>query len=189
MKMKLANSKHIFYKVRIILNKIKIDNPWVDYKWNVYDLMPLDIILGNDDIPITNIIPEPFHKLENENDFELFVADAKIDLHRAEAEAYAENLQSSDPSIYVILREEIEDDEDTNDLDIKLIEVSLSPYNVQDYEDSGEDQIEKIPLLGPIKKLVEDFVDIHYVPEPFIKRKRDRKFKDERKETKNNSFH
>ena len=51
--------------------------------------------------------------------------------------------------------------------------------------DNGWEGVE----LTELQKLVEDFVDIHYVPEPFIKRKRDRKFKDERKETKNNSFH
>ena len=79
-----------------------------------------------------------------------FFAQASIDLHRAEAEAYAENLQSSDPSIYIVLREGSYGDDidetsiDDNEIDIHLAEVSLSPYNIQDYEDSGEDIIKKV---------------------------------------------
>ena len=51
---------------------------------------------------------------------------------------------------------------------------SLSPYNIQDYEDCGEDQVEKLPLAGPIKEFVCAFVDAHYHPEPFKKRQRDK---------------
>ena len=46
-----------------------------------------------------------------------------------------------------MLREGLYDDEieesDENDIDVHLAEVSLSPYNIQDYEDSGEDIIKK----------------------------------------------
>ena len=34
--------------------------------------------------------------------------------------------------------------------------------------------MEKLPLQGPIADFVRDFVDIHFKPEPFIKRKRDK---------------
>ena len=93
----------------------------------------------------------------------------------AEAEAYADNLASAEPSIYAVFRKNEEDDENADqDVDIHLAEISLSPYNIQDYEDCGEDQIEKLPLHGPIADFVREFVDIHFKPEPFIKRKRDK---------------
>jgi len=38
----------------------------------------------------------------------------------------------------------------------------------------GEDQVEKLPLQGPIAEFVKQFVEIHFKPEPFIKRKRDK---------------
>jgi hypothetical protein len=105
----------------------------------------------------------------------LFTAEASLDLHRAEAEAYAENLASSEPAIYAVLRHnEDEDDSGDEDIDIHLAEISLSPYNIQDYEDCGEDQVEKLPLQGPIAEFVKQFVEIHFKPEPFIKRKRDK---------------
>ena len=105
----------------------------------------------------------------------LFTADATLDLHRAEAEAYAENLVSSEPAIYVVLRQNDVDDENPDpDVDVHLAEISLSPYNIQDIEDCGEDQVEKLALLGPIRDFVVAFVETHYKPEPFIKRKRDK---------------
>ena len=45
---------------------------------------------------------------------------------------------------------------------MRLFDVSLSPYNIQDYEDCGEDQIEKLPLQGPIAQFVEAFVEQHF---------------------------
>jgi hypothetical protein len=119
----------------------------------------------------------------------LYFAEASIDLHRAEAEGYAENLQSSDPSVYIVLRDgdlidnnELEDNNHFNDnIDIHLAEVSLSPYHIQDYEDCGEDRVEKIPLYGPIAELVEKFVEFHFHPEEFKKRKRDKKEIDQNK--------
>ena len=64
------------------------------------------------------------------------------------------------------------DEEDAPDMHVA--ELSLSPYNIQDYEDCGEDQIEKLPLAGPIKEFVSAFVDAHYHPEPFKMRVRDK---------------
>ena len=57
--------------------------------------------------------------------------------------------------------------------------MSLSPYHIQDYEDCGEDKVEKIPLYGPIAELLEKFVEFHFHPEEFKKRKRDKKNIDE----------
>ena len=124
-------------------------------------------------------------KIKNDENKNLYVADASIDLHRAEVEGYAENLQSSDPSIYIVLRDgdllddNEEVDNENNSIDVHLAEVSLSPYNIQDYEDCGEDKVEKVPLYGPIAELLNKFVGVHFHPEEFKKRKRDKKNIDE----------
>jgi hypothetical protein len=126
-------------------------------------------------------------KTQDDYNKNLYVADASIDLHHAEAEGYAENLQSSDPSVYIVLRDgDLKDNSgDENEtssdnlVDVHLAEVSLSPYHIQDYEDCGEDRVEKIPLYGPIGELLEKFVSFHFHPEEFKKRKRDKKNIDE----------
>ena len=142
----------------------------------IHDLVPLELSAGCG-LPPSNDVQ--FQRLRQPSDDYsgdfLFTAEASLDLHRAEAEAYAENLASSEPAIYaVLLHNEDEDDSGDDAIDIHLAEISLSPYNIQDYEDCGEDQVEKLPLQGPIAEFVKEFVEIHFKPEPFIKRKRDK---------------
>ena len=178
-----ASTRHVLYAVRVIVERQPLDNPWISHKWAVHDLIPLDISAGLGALPSGDIILQPLHADSSELD--LYMADIRIDLHHAEAEAYAENLQSSDPSIYIVLRDGdlIEENEKKSDekrnIDVHLAEVSLSPYHIQDYEDCGEDKVEKVPLYGPILELLNKFVSIHFHPEEFKKRKRDKKNIDE----------
>ena len=172
----LPNSPHVLYAVRLIVERQSIDNQWQSHRWVIHDLVPLELSAG-DGLPPSN--DAQFHRLRQPSDADsggaLFTAEALLDLHRAEAEAYAENLASSEPAIYAVLRHnEVEDYSGDDEIDIHLAEISLSPYNVQDYEDCGEDQVEKLPLQGPIADFVREFVEIHFKPEPFIKRKRDK---------------
>ena len=173
-------TKHVLYGVRVIVEKRAIDNVWQPFRWVISDLMPLRPEAGDGAPPINNMqlrrLRDPGGVAESD---ELYFADVFLDLHHAEAEAYAENLASSDPAIYLVLRsgEDEEDDyaQSENDgPDMHIAELSLSPYNIQDYEDCGEDLIEKLPLVGPIQDFVKAFVDAHYHPEPFKKRVRDR---------------
>ena len=170
------DSRHVLYAVRLIIERQSIDNQWQSHRWVIHDLVPLEVSAGGG-LPPSNDVH--FQRLRQPSDDDsgdlLFTAEASLDLHRAEAEAYAENLASSEPAIYAVLRHnEDEDDSGDEDIDIHLAEISLSPYNIQDYEDCGEDQVEKLPLQGPIAEFVKQFVEIHFKPEPFIKRKRDK---------------
>jgi hypothetical protein len=170
------DSRHVLYAVRLIIERQSIDNQWQSHRWVIHDLVPLELSAGGG-LPPSNDVQ--FQRLRQPSDDDsgdlLFTAEASLDLHRAEAEAYAENLASSEPAIYAVLRHnEDEDDSGDEDIDIHLAEISLSPYNIQDYEDCGEDQVEKLPLQGPIAEFVKEFVEIHFKPEPFIKRKRDK---------------
>jgi hypothetical protein len=186
----LESKKHLLYAVRIIFERKEIDNIWESHKWVVNDLIPLNVSSGRGYPPINDVRIYPLLndiKTQDNYNKNLYVADASIDLHHAEAEGYAENLQSSDPSVYIVLRDgdlkdnsgdETETSSD-NLVDVHLAEVSLSPYHIQDYEDCGEDRVEKIPLYGPIGELLEKFVSFHFHPEEFKKRKRDKKNIDE----------
>ena len=181
----LENQKHLLYAVRIILEKKVINTIWESHKWLVNDLIPLNVTSGSGYPPINDVRIFPLINdisVEDKSNNNLYVAEASIDLHRSEAEGYAENLQSSDPSVYIVLRDGdlSEDSSEINskredDIDIHLAEVSLSPYHIQDYEDCGEDRVEKVPLYGPIADLLEKFVEFHFHPEEFKKRKRDKK--------------
>ena len=168
-------TKHVLYGVRVIVEKQPLDNVWQPFRWVISDLLPLRPERGGGAPPINNT---RLQRLRGSGGGavadDLFFADAFLDLHHAEAEAYAENLASSEPAIYVVLRDNEADDDYGDDVDVHLAELSLSPYNIQDIEDCGEDQIEKLPLQGPIAAFVEAFVKNHFKPEPFKKRKRDK---------------
>lgn len=180
----IENEKHLLYAVRIILERKEINNIWESHKWVINDLIPLEVSGGLGYPPINDVRIYPLInevKKEDGLNKNLYFAEASIDLHHAESEGYAENLQSSDPSVYIVLRdgdlidEEEKNNEQDDNIDIHLAEVSLSPYHIQDYEDCGEDRVEKIPLYGPIAELLEKFVEFHFHPEEFKKRKRDKK--------------
>ena len=162
----IPEAKHVLMPVRVILKRSIAKNPWVKYSWSVLNVLPGS---GTNDSTIKPLVGE---KKNQEDD--LFKAETEIDLHRAEAEAYVENLGSSDPSIYVVLRPDAPDD-DPSEFGVTLDSVCLSPYIIQDFEDIGEDQIEKVTLDGPIAKFLEDFVSNHFKPVKFIKRQRDKK--------------
>ena len=171
-----ADRRHVLYGVKIIIERQPIDNIWQSHRWVIHDLVPLNLRAGDGLPPSNDIHFERLRQVKSgKESLSLFIAEASLDLHGAEAEAYADNLASAEPSIYAVFRKN-EDDDDNSDeeVDIHLAEISLSPYNIQDYEDCGEDQVEKLPLHGPIADFVKDFVDFHFKPEPFIKRKRDK---------------
>ena len=170
-----ASNKHVLYAVRVIFERQDIQNVWQSHRWVVHDLVPLEVEAGDGMPPINDVTLQPLRvETSGIETKALFSAEASLDLHRAEAEAYAENLASSEPAIYIVLRNNEVDDDRGNDVDVHLAELSLSPYNIQDIEDCGEDQVEKLPLQGPIAAFLQEFVMIHFKPEPFKKRKRDK---------------
>ena len=138
-----ASNKHVLYAVRVIFERQDIQNVWQSHRWVVHDLVPLKLEAGDGMPPINDVSLEPLRVETNDMETRaLFSAEASLDLHRAEAEAYAENLASSEPAIYIVLRDNEFDENCGADVDVHLAEMSLSPYNIQDIEDCGEDQVE-----------------------------------------------
>ena len=112
-----ADEKHVLYGVRVIVERQEIDNVWQPHRWVIHDLVPLNRVAGDGTPPINDIPLTPL-RAGDEGLSMLFTADASLDLHHAEAEAYAENLASSDPAIYLVLRknENSDDYEDVEDV-------------------------------------------------------------------------
>ena len=100
---------------------------------------------------------------------EYHAATVSLELHGAEAEAYQHGLQSQVPSIYIILRE------GQGEAPLDVVLATASPYEAQDYTDSGEEIVEKVPMPASLKAMIADFVDTFYEEEVFVKRKRDKK--------------
>ena len=92
-----------------------------------------------------------------------------LELHGADTEAYLHGLTAQEPSIYVVLRQDQESE--THPLDVLL--VTASPYEAQDYTDSGEELVEKVLMPPVVIGWVKAFVNLYHEHEVFKKRRRD----------------
>jgi hypothetical protein len=115
---------------------------------------------------------------EEEGVTEYHAATETLWLYVSDTEAYVHELQSRQPSIYVVLRQA----ETDTPMPLKLVHVTASPYEAQDYSDSAEEIVERVPMSPGVLAWVQDFVATHHVEEPFVKRRRD-KHRDARKQS------
>lgn len=92
-----------------------------------------------------------------------------LELHGSDTEAYRVALSDYPPCVYVVMEESDIDDENPN-----IILVTASPFEAQDYCDTGEELVEKVPMPHGLVAWIREFVERHHEEEIFKKRKRDR---------------
>jgi len=106
---------------------------------------------------------------------EYHAATRPLTLHRADTEAYRVALSNEPPCVYVILRpEETREVPGEQGPGLVVYMVTASPYEAQDYQDSGEEIVEPVPMPPALIAWVSAFVGTHHVETPFVKRRRDR---------------
>ena len=131
---------------------------WVPYAWRVSDVMP-----GAGDAD--------WRELRREGEaVEYHAATLTMELHGAETEAYLHGLTADVPSVFVVMRPC-----DEGDSPFEVLLATVSPYEAQDYTDSGEELVEKVPMPEMVQHWVGAFVEKYHQEEVFIKRKRDKK--------------
>ena len=96
----------------------------------------------------------------------------EMGLWRTDTEAYLVAMSNDPPSIYVVMRE-AEDPASPHDLE--LVGVTASPYEAQDYADTGEEIVEQVPAPEGLIAWIHEFVERHHVEEEFVKRRRDKR--------------
>jgi hypothetical protein len=117
--------------------------------------------------------PADWREIRREGEaVEFHAATPALEPHGAETEAYLHGLQAEVPSIYIVLREA---DDAGRDGPLEVVTVTASPYEAQDYTDSGEEIVEKVPMPPGLRAWVWDFVQTFHQEEEFKKRKRDKK--------------
>ena len=99
---------------------------------------------------------------------EFHAATLPLELFRTDTEAYLHGLSAKVPSIYVVMRPS---DDDTP---LDLVLVTASPYEAQDYADTGEELVEKVPMPEGLVAWIRDYVELHHEDEVFVKRRRDK---------------
>lgn len=96
-----------------------------------------------------------------------------LEIYRSDTEAYKQGLSARAPSLFVVMRQgQSERNDDTPDLDLTL--VTASPFEAQDYMDSGEEVVEPVPMPPAVIAWIRDFSEFHHKEEVFHKRQRDK---------------
>lgn len=93
-----------------------------------------------------------------------------MELYRADVEGYLVSLNMAVPSIWVIM------DRDQTRLSPSgwvLTTVTASAHEALDALDSGESIVEAVPIPESLAAWIKEFIDMHYIEEPFKKRRRD----------------
>ena len=146
--------------VGVVIAREATDHPWQEFRWR-----PAEILIGKPELPLGEVITDSAAATH------FFAGNFTIELHRKETSAYLVNLENEPPVIYIVLREAEEDD---GALPVLVETVTVSPFEAQDFLDSGDDIVEPLTMPAPLIAWIERFVATHHEEETFIKRKRDK---------------
>jgi len=94
-----------------------------------------------------------------------------LELYRADVEAYLVSLNMAVPSIWVVMDR---DESGDSPSEYFVSAVTASAYEAQDALDSGESIVEAVPIPDSLAAWIKEFIDMHYIEEPFQKRRRDK---------------
>jgi len=141
--------------VSIVVERRASDNPWRDHTWRPIGVVP-------------RVSAEAGKLLASGEGFEHFHAGAlDLELFRRETEGYLTNLSQNPPVIFVVMRRA----EDGGDLEYTPFLATACPYEAMGYSGGGDEIVEGVPMSPEIKAWVGEFVAVHHVDEPFLKRK------------------
>lgn len=152
-----AAPREVSLPVGVVLRRRPGVTKWVRWTWEAAAVLP-------------GAGPADWREMRREGEAsEVHAATVEMTLHRTEVEAYRVSLAMKVPSVFVVLR-----DSGDPDRPFDVHAVTASAYEAQDFLDSGEEQVEPVPMPESLAAFVQDFVNAHYRETPFVKRKRDR---------------
>ena len=148
------------FRVGVIVERRESANPWIDAVWKAVEVLPE---FAAEDI---------LKPLSEGPGWQRYLAGSlEIELFKRETEAYKMNFSQDQPVIYIVLRPGEEADEQ----DIEPFLATLSPYEAEDYGESGELIVDAVAMPPIIAAWAASFIEAHHVDQPFKKRKQKRK--------------
>lgn len=133
---------------------------WAKWSWKITSVLP-------------GAAPAEWKLLRQEGESsEFHVATLPLELWESDTEAYLAALSSRVPGVVVVMQE---DDSVDARMPWKPLLVTASPYDGQDYMDSGDGLIEQVPMPDGLIAWIREFCEAHHVEEAFVKRRRDKR--------------
>jgi len=144
--------------VGIVVRKTPGVTRWVAWTWQVVAVLP-------------GAGPANWRELRREGGaVEYHAATLQLDLWSSDTEAYLVALAARTPGVMVVLNGATDP---AAEMPWVPALITASPYDGQDYMDSGEGLIEMVPMPPGLIAWVRDFVRDHHAEVPFVKRRRD----------------
>lgn len=160
--MNTVESREVTIPLGIVVEKRKSSHPWGDWIW-----APVAVFM--------NAAEGVFwvELMRGDNYIRYHAATLPLTLHRKDTEALRLNLMLDKPELYVVLQE---NDDPATKAEFPYFPhaVTASSYASQDYDDAGDNIIEKVAMPEAVAALIQAFVEEHHVEEKFKKRRRDR---------------
>jgi len=93
-----------------------------------------------------------------------------MELFRSDVEGYLVSLNMAAPSVWIILDKDVTSQSPSGWV---VSTVTASAHEALDALDSGESIVEAVPIPESLAAWIKEFIDMHYIEEPFKKRRRD----------------
>ena len=143
--------------VGVLVERLPARSVWTDVLWR-----PVEVLAG---VPTA----APWTELASIGEGTIFYAgDAVIELHRADAGQYRDNLMSGRPLLWVVLRRV------PAAPGVALLSVTGDPATGEALTGVGDDIVETVPMPRRIRDRFAAFVAEHDVRRPMYRRERDR---------------
>jgi hypothetical protein len=143
--------------VGVVVDRHKAASRWVDFVWQ-----PAAVLPGEPDTA-------PWTVLSTDGDTTSFYAGAcELELHAGVSSHYRDNLASSAPSVWVVLRPT------GGDPPYRLFTVTADPAEGEGFTQAGDDLVDAVPMPASLGATIEAFIAEHLVEQPVFKRKRER---------------
>lgn len=153
------HDKQMLLPLGVVVRRAPGVTRWTSWSWKAVAVLP-------------GAGPADWREMRREGEaVEYHAATLTLDLHHTQTEAYLEALRARVPSVYVVMRPMAAGAEA---MPFEVTLVTASPFEAQDYCDTGEEMVERVPMPEGLIALIRDFVAAHHVEEQFKKRRRDR---------------
>ena len=132
--------------IKVKIGKVMQQSPWQPFRWQVLDMSPAEVPLEQGD--------------------EELVQTLKVEVYQDQLQGYFLNLDTEVPYVFFCVRYP----EDNKTLRPSVFEATLSYDEAARWMDSNE-EVQTLPLPGPVASWLAELVQARYQPEPKQRRR------------------
>jgi len=143
--------------VGVVVERRRLDNPWVDHAWSAVALLP----------GVAAAAPGTLLS-EAEGRQRYYLGSGEIGLYPSDTQHLRDNLLTGAPRVWIALRRT------EAAPGLRLVGVAADPAEGESFTEVVDDIVETLAMPQAVAEQVAAFVAANHVERPFYKRKRDR---------------